>query len=116
MLISRAVLSFITGEPVKWNGSSKLLYAKNQPLQFNVKFAVGEPVPQRPLPKALLKLTFKDSTDETVWLETTVRQKDLAPNAVISVPLSSDDAARLPVNRPVAVLAELRWPAKSGPN
>ncbi len=115
VLSSRAVLSFITGEPVKWNGSSKLLYAKNQPLQFNVKFAVGEPVPQRPLPKALLKLTFKDSTDQTVWLEKTVRHKELAPNAVISVPLSPEDAARLPVNQPVAVLAELRWPAKSGP-
>ena len=115
VLSSRAILSFITGEPVKWNGSSKLLYAKNQPLQFNVKFAVGEPVPQRPLPKALLTLTFKDSTDQTVWLEKTVRQKDLAPNAVVSVPVSPEDAARLPVNRPVAVLAELRWPAKSGP-
>lgn len=115
VLSSRAVLSFITGEPVQWNGTSKLLYAKTQPIQFNVKFAVGEPVPQRPLPKALLKLTFKDSADQTVWLETTVRQKDLAPNAVISVPLSSEDAARLPVNRPIAVLAELRWPGKSGP-
>ena len=115
VLSSRAVLSFITAEPVKWNGSSKLLYAKNQPLQFNVKFAVGEPVPPRPLPKALLTLTFKDSTDQTIWLEKTVRQKDLAPNTVISVPLSPEDAARLPVNRPVAVLAELRWPSKSGP-
>jgi hypothetical protein len=115
VLSSRAVLSFITGEPVKWNGSSKLLYAKNQPLRFNMKFAVGEPVPQRPLPKALLTLTFKDSADQTVWLEKTIRQTDLSPNAVISVQLSPDDAARLPVNRPVAVLAELRWPAKSGP-
>jgi hypothetical protein len=115
VLSSRAVLSFITAEPVKWNGSPKLLFAKNQPLQFNVKFAVGEPVPPRPLPKALLKLIFKDSTDQTIWLEKTVRQKDLAPNAVMSVPLSAEDAARLPVDRPVAVLAELRWPAKSGP-
>ena len=114
VLSSRAVLSFVTGEPVNWNGSSKLLFAKNQPLQFSVKFAVGDPVPQRPLPKALLKLIFKDSTDQTVWLEKTIRQKELAPNAVMSVQLSPEDAARLPLNRPVAVLAELRWPAKSG--
>jgi len=114
VLSSKAVLSFVTGEPVKWNGASMLLFSKSQAVQFNVKFNVGEPVPQRPLTKAILKLTFKDGADQTVWLEKSVRQQDVAANSTISVALSPEEAARLPVNRKVAVLAELRWPGKAG--
>jgi hypothetical protein len=110
---ARAVLAFVMGDPVPWNGSNRVLFAKNQPIQLRVRLVVAEPAPKSPLPKAILRVLFKDA-DQSVLHETTVRQKDVAANGTISVPIDAAALARLPAHKPIAVLAELRWLGSTG--
>ncbi|MBI2188672.1 MAG: hypothetical protein HYU37_16355 [Acidobacteria bacterium] len=111
---SRAVLSFATADPVRWNGRPTLLFSRNQPLRLRVRFTVGDPAPRRPLPKAALTVVFKDDSDQTVWFRKTLRPTNVAANAVIDLALAQDEIARLPVNRRIAVVAELRWSTAQG--
>jgi hypothetical protein len=108
-LSSRAVLSLVLGEPIDWNGTRAVLFSKAHPLQLKVRLNVTEPVPKRPLPKAIVTVVFKDSSDQTVWYEKTFKQKDVAPNAVLPLAFAREEASRLPINRPIAVLIEMRW-------
>jgi hypothetical protein len=106
---ARAALSFITSDPINWNGSPMALFGKTQPIQLKVKFAVGTPVPTRPLPKAIVRICFKDKATETPLYEKAFRQTNVVPNSVLPLSFTTDELARLPSNKPMAVLAELRW-------
>jgi hypothetical protein len=110
-LSSRAVVSFVTAEPVTWNGAKAVLFSKRQSVQFRVRFDVTPPAPSTPLPKAILRLVLKDASDQSVLCEKIARQTDLRPGGVLTVALAPEDLARLPLNRPLVALAELRWPA-----
>lgn len=108
-LSSKAVLSFVTADPVSWNGMQKVLFAKNQGLQLKMQLNVAEPVPKTPLPKAIIKFLFKDGSDQSVLYEKTFKQKDILPNSVMAFPFLPDELSHLPANKPIAVLAEMRW-------
>jgi hypothetical protein len=108
-LSSKAVIAFVTAEPVPWNGMPKVLFAKGQGLQLKLRLNVAEPVPKTPLPKAILKILFKDGASQSVWYEKTFKQKNVLPNSVMALPFLPDELSHLPVNKPIAVLAEMRW-------
>jgi hypothetical protein len=108
-LSSKALVSFVTAEPVPWNGMQKVLFAKNQGLQLKIQLNVTDPVPKTPLSKAILKIIFKDSSNQTICYEKTFKQKDVLPNSVMAFPFSQDELSHLPVNKPIALFAEIRW-------
>jgi hypothetical protein len=108
-LSSRAVVSFVTADPVPWNGMQKLLMAKGQELKLNLRLNVSEPVPKTPLPKAILKIIFKDGANQSVLYEKTFKQKDVVPNSVMTFSCSQGEVSHLPINKCIAVLAEMRW-------
>lgn len=108
-LSSKAVVSFVTAEPVPWNGMQKVLFAKNQGLQLKVQLNVTDPVPKTPLPKAILKIIFKDSSNQSIYYEKTFKQKDVSPNSVMTLPFSQNELSHLPVNRTIGLFAEVRW-------
>lgn len=109
VLSNKAVLSFITADPVPWNGKPSILFVKGQPVQLKIQFTVAEPVPTKPLPKAILKVTFKDPSSQSVMFEKTFKQKDVSPNAIMKFSFTEGELSHLPVNKPVVVLAEIRW-------
>ncbi len=111
---SRAVLSFVTADPVPWNGASKLLFARNQPLQLRVRLVVMEPVPKTPLAKAIIRIVFKDRSDESVLYEKTVKHRNVPANGTITIPFESNELSQVPANEPIALFAELRWLGSKG--
>jgi hypothetical protein len=111
---TRAVLSFITAAPLAWNGSPMVMFTRTQPIELKTKFAVGDPVPAHPLQKAILRVVFKDKSTQTSYFEKSFRQTNVAANSVLPASFSTDELARLPVNTPINVIAELRWPGRPG--
>jgi hypothetical protein len=108
-LSNKAVLSFVTADLVSWNGKPSILFVKGQPLQLKIQFTVAEPAPKTPLPKAILKITFKDHANQSVLFEKTFKQKDVAPNSVMKFTFAEGELAHLPANKPICLLAEIRW-------
>jgi hypothetical protein len=113
-LSSRAVVAFVTAPPVRWNGTDQVVFPSGQPLQVKLKLVVGEPVPKTPLPKAIIRVVVKDSSDQSVFAEQVVKQKDLSAGAVVAVSFTAADLATVPAGKPVSVLAEIRWLGSGG--
>ncbi len=108
-LSSRAVVSFVTAEPVAWNGSRKVLFARGQEVKLSVRLSVAEPAPKTPLPKALLRFVFKDGANQSVLFEKSFKQKDVQANSALAFTFSREEISRLPANKNISVLAEMRW-------
>ncbi len=106
---SKAVLSFVTADPMSWNGTPKLLFSPDKGITLKIRFEVGEPVPKMPLPKAIVKIAFKSGSNAAVVFEKTFKQKNVLPNATLPFQFTSEELARLPQNAPISVIAELRW-------
>jgi hypothetical protein len=106
---NKAVLSFVTADPVPWNGMPKVVFAKSQPVQLKIQFNVAEPAPKKPLPKAILKIIFKNALNQAMLFEKTFKQKDVMPNSAITFSFAAGELAHLPVNQALVVLAEVRW-------
>jgi hypothetical protein len=113
-LSERAVVTFQAGEPVAWNGSRKVLFARGSGMQLKVTLAVKEPAPKSPLPKAILRFVFKDGAGKSVLFEKSFKQKDVPANSPVAFNFTQEETARLPANKSIAVLAEMRWLTKSG--
>jgi hypothetical protein len=113
-LSSQAMVGFVTADPISWNGASKLVFARNQNLQLKLQLKVVEPAPKAPLPKAIVKIVLQDPADKTVRLEKSFKQKDVLANNAMTFAFQPDELAQLPVNKPIDVLAEMRWLTKTG--
>jgi hypothetical protein len=114
MLSKKAVMSFVTAEPLPWNGTPKILFARNQTLQFKVRLDVAEPAPKTPLPKAIIRFVFKTGTDQAVAYERTFKQKEIPANSDLTFSFAANELARLPANKPINVIVEIRWRTSSG--
>lgn len=112
--MSRAVLSFSTGNSLSWNGTQKDLFVKTAGIQLKVRLVVGSPAPKGPLSKAIFRFVFKDDSDESVRFEKTFKQKNVPPNSDVLFDFTPADLAGLPLNRNLSVLAEVRWPSSDG--
>lgn len=113
-LSSRAVASFITAPALTFPGGDQILFARGRALTLQVKLAVGDPVPTRPLDKAIIRVLIKDPDGQRVLAEKAVKQRNLAANAMVAVPFTADQLAGVPAGKPVALLAEIRWRLASG--
>lgn len=108
-LSERAVVTFQTGEAVAWNGSRKVLFTRGTGIQLKVTLTVKEPAPKSPLPKAILRFVFKDGADKSILFEKSFKQRDVPANSPLVFNFTQEEMARLPANRNLAVLAEMRW-------
>ncbi len=115
-LSKKAVVSFVTGDPITWNGMQKAVFARDQPLQFKIRLSVVEPAPKKPLPKAILKFCFKSGADKAVLYEKTFKQKNLQANSEMMFSFTPDELSRLPVNQLIHAYAEMRWLAPATGN
>jgi hypothetical protein len=111
---NRAVLTAVTSAPLPWNGKQAVLFVRNRPVQLKLRLDVTPPAPSKPLAKAIFKVTFKKPDDQSVYMERTLKQKDVAAGSTTTFNFSPSDLASLPVNRSIAVLAEIRWKTGGG--
>jgi hypothetical protein len=111
---NRATLTFETAEPVDWNGSKRLVFLRGQRLVLKVRLNVGDPVPKTALPKALLRVAWKDSSEPAVQFEKTFKHKDVAAGAALECVFEPGELAHLPAGALLAVVAELRWLTAKG--
>lgn len=108
-LSGQVMVSFLTAPPVVWNGEQKVLFARGQGIQLKVQLNTPEPAPKAPLPKAILKVVFKDGRDQAVCGQKTFKLKDLPANSPVSLDFTAGEIAPLPADRPLNVFAEVRW-------
>jgi hypothetical protein len=113
-LSARAVLSFQLAPSLTWNGVQRPLFARDSNLCLKVQLDVGDPVPKAPLPKAIIKVVFKDAADHSALFEKTFKQKGIAAGTPLPLDFSAADLARLPANKALEVIAEMRWLTASG--
>jgi hypothetical protein len=113
-LSTRAVLGFQFAASLTWNGLQRPLFARNANLCLKVQLNVGDPVPKSPLPRAIIKVVFKDAADHSILFEKTFKQKGVAAGAPLSLDFSAADLAGLPGNKVLEVIAEMRWLTSSG--
>jgi hypothetical protein len=111
---ARATLAFVAADPLPFDGKPHLVFTRSRDLELKVRFAVGDPVPARPLPRVILALTLKGSHHPADWVKVEKRLTNVAANSVQTITVTQADLAKLPANRPLPVIAELRWPASSG--
>lgn len=109
-----ANLVFVAGDPLPFDGKPRLVFTQSRDAAFRLRFAVGDPVPPRPLPQAILALTLKGAHDPTTWVKVEQRLTNVAANTEQSITVTQADLAKLPANRAIPVIAELRWPVGGG--
>jgi hypothetical protein len=110
---SRAVAAIVTAPPVQWNGKDQVVFPKGQPIRLQVKLVVAPPAPTAALPRAIVRVIVKDTADQTVFADKTVKQKDLLPDGVVAVPFTEAELAQIPGGKVVSLLAEIRWLTKA---
>jgi hypothetical protein len=111
---ARATATFVTAPALPFNGREHLLLAKGRQISLDVKLVVGEPVPAKPLPKAIVSVVVKRASDQSVIAEKVVKQRDLAAGASVSVVFSPEDLQNAPSAEPLSLLAQIRWRTGSG--
>jgi hypothetical protein len=112
---ARVIIAFTSGEPIAWNGAPKLLFARKQAMKLKFQLKVGDPVPKTPLPKAIIRIVFKNGAEQAVYFEKTFKQKEVPANSDLAFSFTPEEISRVPANVPIVVLAELRWlNSKSG--
>ena len=111
---ARAVATFVVGPALSYPGGDAALFARGRDVTFQVKLAVGDPVPKSPLPKAIVRVVVKDPDGHRVLVQKVVRQHDLAANASVPVPFTAAELAPIPTGRRLSVFAEIRWLVSTG--
>ena len=111
---TRATLAFVAADPLQFNGTPHLVFTRSHDAELKIRFAVGNPVPASPLPRAILAVTLKGTPHPADWVKVEERLSDVGANSVQAITVTQADLAKLPANRRIAVIAELRWPGRSG--
>lgn len=111
---TRATAAFVTAPALTYPGGDAVLFARGRDATFQVKLAVGDPVPKSPLPKAIVRLVVKDPDDQKVLAEKVVKQHGLAANTPVAVRFTADELAAAPAGKRLTVFAEIRWLVSSG--
>src|SRR3954447_3226389 len=111
---ARATVAFVTAPALPFNGRDHLLLAKGRQISLDVKLVVGEPLPAKPLPKAIVNVVVKRASDQSVVAEKVVKQRDLAAGASVTVVFSPEDLQHAPSGEPLSLLAQIRWRTGSG--
>lgn len=114
-LSSKITLSIVTSpETATWNGQTCALFSKSAGIQLKVHVNAADPVPKKPLAKAILRFVFKDTIDQKVLYEKKFKQKDVAADTDLTFAFPAAELQPLPVNRKLSVLLEMRWLSSTG--
>lgn len=108
-LSKRAVVDYVFGDLLPWNDSPHAIFMKGNAVRLNVKLTVGEPAPKSALPKAILKVVFKNKADGTVVLEKTFKLKNIAANSPLALDFSVVELTPAPIDTVLEVVTEMRW-------
>jgi len=113
-IASRAVLSMLTGPPIIRLGSPQVVFSRAQAPTFRFRLDVGTGGPKTPLPRAILDLRVREPGGAHDLVRRTERLTALAPGSPAAVTLTVGEAASLPADTGLEVLACLRWPGSRG--
>jgi hypothetical protein len=108
-IASKAVLSMLTGPSITRLGLPQVVFSRVQAPTFRFRLDVGTSGPTTPLPRAILDLCMREPGGAHDLLRRTERLTALAPGSPVAVTLTADEAASLPVDTDLEVLACLRW-------
>jgi hypothetical protein len=113
-IASKAVLSMLTGPPITRLGSPQVVFSRAQAPTFRFRLDVGSGGPTTALPRAILDLCVREPGGAHDLVRRTERLAALAPGSPVAVTLTADEAASLPADTGVEVLACLRWRGTRG--
>jgi hypothetical protein len=113
-IASKAVLSMLTGPPITQLGSPQVVFSRAQAPIFRFRLDVGSGGPTTALPRAILDLCVREPGGAHDLVRRTERLTALAPGSPVAVTLTADEAASLPADTGVEVLACLRWRGTRG--
>lgn len=113
VLSRRAVVGFQLRDPLPWNGEPKALFAKGANIRLTVKLTVGDPAPKSPLPKAIVRVLFRNPAERSVLIEKQFKLKDVPANAPIALDFAASELDAVPTNRPIELVTEIRWKSPS---
>ncbi len=108
VLSTQSILSFDTASAITFNGKEQFVYNKGTGIKLKIKLNVVEPAPKAALPKAIVRLVFKDNKNNTLF-EKSFKQKDVLPNSVLEYAFSALELRTVPINSPIQVVAEMKW-------
>ncbi|MBA3704438.1 MAG: hypothetical protein H0W84_00620, partial [Bacteroidetes bacterium] len=108
VLSTKTILSFEAAPGISFNGKESALYNKGTGIKLKLKLNIVEPAPKTALPKAIVRLVFKDNKNNTL-LEKIFKQKDVMPNSVLDFTFSSLELRDVPSNTTIQVIAEMKW-------
>ena len=113
-IASKAMLSMLTGPPITRLGSPQVVFSRTHAPTFRFRLDVGNGGPKTPLPRAILDLCVREPGGAHDLVRRTERLTALAPGSPVAVTLTADEAASLPADTDVEVLACLRWRGTRG--
>lgn len=106
---NRATLTFEMAAGQEWNGRKYPLFAKDRNVLLKVRLTVGAPIPKTSLPKAIVKVVWKDAADPSTYFEKVFKRKDVLPGTLFECSFEAGELAHLPVGKLLTLGAELRW-------
>jgi hypothetical protein len=108
VLSTKTILSFENAAAILFNGKEQMVYSKNADIKLKLKLNVVAPAPTTPLPKAIIRIAWKDSKNNTIF-EKVIKQKNILPNTIIEVSITALELRGIPANIPLQVIAEMKW-------
>lgn len=113
-LSTGSVLSFEFGNKTNWNGVMTNLFIIGADITLSIKLLVQTAAPKTPLPKAIVKISFKEQGSGKTLFEKTIKQKNVLPNILMDFVLTKEELAIVPVNTKIDIYGEMRWRTSSG--
>ncbi len=108
VLSTKTIVSFETAPKIAFNGKEYAMYNKGVGITFKLKLNIVEPAPKTALPKAIVRLVFKNDKNDTLF-EKTFKIKEVMPNSVLDYSFSALELRSIPTNSCVQVIAEMKW-------
>jgi hypothetical protein len=112
---TKAVLTPLLGDKVAWRNGQAALFPRDRRIALRFKFAVAEPVPVKPLERALFKVVIGCPANPAQKHEKTLKLAAVSPNTELECVFEAGELAHLPLGCPLSVTGELRWQGKGGP-
>ncbi|MBX7225023.1 MAG: hypothetical protein K1X55_03275 [Chitinophagales bacterium] len=97
------------GTPMEVFGKPKYVYATTKGIRFTLSTNFTEKIPTAPLPKAIVKVCFKDATNSKKYFEKHFKLKDILPNTPFQVDFFPDELNALPAQTDILMDVQFLW-------